>query len=237
MMVAMSPKTLFGFCAVLAILAAGTAALSELNQASGSTSVIWIMISRFVVVMAFGTFGLYAAQGSNLRGSVAATAEDAQSAFQDMINWGILPGLVLGVLNYLFFFRYRYSPFVAPRIRDMENFYDAFLLSLDSGLIEEAFFRLFVLSSMLFMFQHLYQKIKTIWPTLVFVLPRAMALVLSSLLFALAHNIYGFTAAFCGGLILGFIYLGGGIESSIAAHFAANFLFYTMSYVLPEILG
>ena len=39
------------------------------------------------------------------------------------------------------------------------------------------------------------------------------------------------------GLILGFIYLGGGIESSIAAHFAANFLFYTMSYVLPEILG
>jgi hypothetical protein len=81
MMGAMSPKTLFGFCAVLAISAAGTAALSELNQASGSTSVIWIMISRFVLVMAFGTFGLYAAQGSNLQGSVAATAEDAQSAF------------------------------------------------------------------------------------------------------------------------------------------------------------
>ena len=237
MMVAMSPKTLFGFCAVLAILAAGSAALSELNQASGSTSAIWTMISRFVVVMAFGTFGLHAAKDSDLRGSVATTADDVQSAFLAILNWGILPGLVLGVVNYLFFFRYRYSPFVAPRIREMDNFYDAFLLSLDSGVIEEVIYRLFILSSMLFMFQHLYQKIKPLWPTLVFVLPRTMALVLSSLLFALAHNIYGFTAAFCGGVILGFIYLGGGIESAIAAHFFANFLFYTMSYVLPGILG
>jgi membrane protease YdiL (CAAX protease family) len=49
--------------------------------------------------------------------------------------------------------------------------------------------------------------------------------------FGLAHGDYGFTAAFFGGMILGWIYLRSGVESSIAAHFAANFLFFTASYL------
>jgi membrane protease YdiL (CAAX protease family) len=56
-------------------------------------------------------------------------------------------------------------------------------------------------------------------------------LVLSSLLFALTHNYYGFTAAFFAGMLLGWIYLRGGIESAIAAHFSANFLFYSAAYL------
>jgi membrane protease YdiL (CAAX protease family) len=56
-------------------------------------------------------------------------------------------------------------------------------------------------------------------------------LVISSLLFAMVHNIYGFTAAFFGGVLLGIIYLRSGIESAIAAHFCANFLFFSASYL------
>ncbi len=231
MMVAMNPRTAFGFCAVLAVLAASVAVLSELNHESGSASLTWTMISRFVVVMAFGTFGIYSARESNLRGSIVVTSDDVPSALQDLINYGVLPGLVLGLINYLFFFRYRYSPFVVPRIREMESVYDSFIISLDSAFSEEVIYRLFIMSCLLYVLQQLYKKIRPTWPFLVSVLPSAMALVLSSLLFALAHNIYGFTAALLGGLLLGAIYLRSGIESAIAAHFGANFLFFSAVYL------
>ena len=230
-MVSMSPRTAFGFCAILAIFAAGVAVLSELNHGSGSASLISTMISRFVVVMAFGAFGIYSARESELRGSILVTAEDVPSAVRDLINYGVLPGLVLGLINYFFFFTYRYSPFVVPRIRDMESVYDSFIISLDSAFFEEVGYRLFIMSCLVYVFRQLYRKIRFEWPRLVSILPNAMALVLSSVLFALAHNVYGFTAALLGGLFLGVIYLKSGVESAIAVHFGANFLFFSASYL------
>ncbi len=230
-MIAMSSRKVLGFCAALAILAGGSAVLSEVNHESGSTSLIGTMLSRFVVVMAFGTFGMYAAQESNLRGSILLTSDETGNTFRELVNYGVLPGVVLGLINYLFFFTYRYSSFVVPRIREMDDLYDSFIVSLDTGIVEEVLYRLFIMSCLLFLFQHLYRKIKPIQPVLVSILPRAMALVLTSLLFAMAHNIYGFTAAFVGGMFLGLIFFKGGIESAVAAHFVANFFFFSVSYL------
>lgn len=230
-MIAMSSRKVLGFCAALAILAGGSAVLSEVNHESGSTSLIETMLSRFVVVMAFGTFGMYAAQESNLRGSILLTSDETSNTFQELVNYGVLPGVVLGLINYLFFFTYRYSSFVVPRIREMDDLYDSFIVSLDTGIVEEVLYRLFIMSCLLFLFQHLYRKIKPIQPVLVSILPRAMALVLTALLFAMAHNIYGFTAAFVGGIFLGLIFFKGGIESAVAAHFVANFFFFSVSYL------
>ena len=230
-MIAMSSRKVLGFCAALAILAGGSAVLSEVNHESGSTSLIGTMLSRFVVVMAFGTFGMYAAQESNLRGSILLTSDETGNTFRELVNYGVLPGVVLGLINHLFFFTYRYSSFVVPRIREMDDLYDSFIVSLDTGIVEEVLYRLFIMSCLLFLFQHLYRKIKPIQPVLVSILPRAMALVLTSLLFAMAHNIYGFTAAFVGGMFLGLIFFKGGIESAVAAHFVANFFFFSVSYL------
>ena len=126
---------------------------------------------------------------------------------------------------------YRYSPLVASRIRDMKSVYDSFIISLDSGMAEEIVYRLFILSCFLFSFRHLYSRIAPIWPGVVSILPKALSVVLSSLLFAMVHNVYGFTAAFFGGMLLGLIYIQSGIESAIAAHFCANFLFFSASYL------
>ena len=234
MMVAMTPRKVLTFCLTLGVVAAGTAVLSEINNERGTSSLLWIMISRFGIVAIFAVFGMYAAEQSRLRGSVALTSNGMASTFQHVFNYGLLPGFIIGLINYLFFFINRYSPLVTPRIRDMENVYDSFLVSFDASLFEEVVYRLFIMSCFLYLFQHLYQNIKPVWPVLVSVLPRTMALVLSSLLFAVAHNVYGFTGAFCGGLMLGFIFLKSGIESAITAHFVANFLFYGVSYLSPE---
>jgi membrane protease YdiL (CAAX protease family) len=127
------------------------------------------------------------------------------------------------------FFRYRYSPLVAPEIRNMESVYDSFLISANSAILEEVLFRLFILSTVVLFVRQIYAKIFDVWPLLASLLPGLLALVVSSLLFAIAHNVSGFTAAFAGGLVLGSVYLKGGVESAIAAHFVANFLFFGAS--------
>jgi hypothetical protein len=189
------------------------------------------MISRFVVVLVFGTVGLFFARQSQLKGSLFINSEGPSFMLRDVAIYGVLPGLVLGLINYFFFYSYRYSPLVAPRIRDIDTIYDSFVVSLASGSVEEVVYRLFYLSCFLFFFQHVYARLTPLWPSVVSLLPKALALVMSALLFAMVHNIYGFTAAFFGGVLLGLIYLQSGIESAIAAHFCANFLFFSASYL------
>src|SRR5215471_21661516 len=231
MMVCMRLQKIMVITVVLALLTAVAAGLSVFDARYSVPSRTWTMITRFVEVLVFGSFGLAVARESQLQGSVFISFEDWSLTVRDIVNYGVLPGLVLGLINYFFFFTYRYSPLVVPRIRDMRSIYDSFVISLDSGMAEEIVYRLFILSCFLFSFRHLYARLAPLWPGVVAILPKALAVVLSSLLFAMAHNVYGFTAAFFGGVLLGLIYIQSGIESAIAAHFCANFLFFSASYL------
>src|SRR2546425_4616774 len=224
-------QKIIGVTVVVALLTAMAAGLAVLNTRNSVVSPTWTMISRFVVVLVFGSFGLAVARESQLQGSVFISVEEWSLTVRDIVNYGVLPGLVLGLINYFFFFTYRYSPLVASRIREMSSVYDSFVISLDSGMAEEIVYRLFILSCFLFSFRHLYSRLAPLWPGVVSVLPMALSVVLSSLLFALVHNVYSFTAAFFGGILLSFIYMKSGIESAIAAHFFANFLFFSASYL------
>jgi hypothetical protein len=231
MMWFMRPHKIMGIAVVLALLTAAAAGLSVLNSQNAGASPMWTMISRFVVALVFGSFGLAVARESQLKGSLFINSEEWSITLRDLLNYGVLPGLILGLINYLFFFEDRYTPFIRPRIRDMNSLYDSFIISLESGMIEEVLYRLFILSSFLFSFRHLYSRLAPLWPGAVAILPVVLSVVLSSLLFAMVHNVYGFTAAFFGGVLLGFIYLKSGIESAIAAHFCANFFFFSVSYL------
>src|SRR5262245_18085597 len=231
MMMGMRLQKIMVVTVVLALLTALAAGLYVLNARQSQATPTWTMITRFVVVLVIGSFGLAVARESKLRGSVFIGFEDWSLTVRDIVNYGVLPGLVLGLINYFFFFTYRYHPLVAPRIRDIQSVYDSFVISLYSGMAEEVVYRLFILSCFLFSFRHLYSRLAPLWPGVVAILPKALAVVLSSLLFAIVHNVYGFTAAFFGGMLLGLIYIHSGIESAIAAHFCANFLFFSASYL------
>lgn len=231
MIVVMRLHNILGIATVLAIVTAVAAGLSVMNTQDSEASPTWTMISRFVVVLVFGGFGLVVARESQLQGSLLINSEEWSLTLKDLLNYGVLPGLILGLINYFFFFEHRYSPYVPTRIRDISSLYDSFIISLESGFAEEVVYRLFIMSCFLFSFRHLYSSLKPVWPGAVAVLPIALSIVLSSLLFAMVHNVYGFTAAFFGGVLLGLIYLKGGIESAIAAHFCANFFFFSAVYL------
>src|SRR5947208_1873513 len=125
MMVGMRLQKIMGITLVLALVTAVAAGLSVLNARNSVTSPTWTIISRFVVVLVFGTFGLAVARESQLQGSLFFGSEDWSLTLRDILNYGVLPGLVLGLINYLFFFTYRYSPDVVPGIREMQSIYDS----------------------------------------------------------------------------------------------------------------
>src|SRR6267378_6769588 len=143
MMVSVRLQKIMAVTVVLALLTAMAAGLSVLNTRNSVVSPAWTMISRFIVVLVFGSFGLAVARESQLQGSLFISVEEWSLAVRDLVNYGVLPGLVLGLINFLFFFPYRYSPLVASRIRDMKSIYDSFIISLDSGMGEEIVYRLF----------------------------------------------------------------------------------------------
>jgi hypothetical protein len=223
-------RKLVAFSVVLALSTVAAAGLSAMNAAESQASA-WFMLERFVVILVFGAFGLIVAHECQLTGSLFVTSEEWSFAVRDVISYGVLPGLVLGLVNYFFFFEYRYMPHVMPRIREISSAYDSFTISLESAMAEEVIYRLFILSCLIFSFRQLYAKLKPLWPAAVAFLPMVLSLVLSSLLFGMVHDVYGFTAAFFGGMVLGLIYLKSGIESAIAAHFSANFLFFSAAYL------
>src|SRR5215469_7996868 len=137
MMVSMRLQKIMAITVVLALLTAMAAGLSVLNARNSVASPTWTMISRFVVILVFGTFGLAVARESQLQGSLLMNVEEWSLTIRDIVNFGVLPGLVLGLINYFFFFTYRYSTLVVARIRDMKSIYDSFLISFDSGMAEE----------------------------------------------------------------------------------------------------
>jgi hypothetical protein len=227
----MSPKAVVSFAVVLSVLAGGLAVLAEISHRTGSTALVWVMIARSAEVVFLALFGLYAARSSGLRGSVVLTADDRSAALLHVLKLGVLPGLVLGLINHLFFFYGRYSPLVQSRVRSIDTVWDAALVSADTSVLEEVTYRLFLISCLLFLLDHLYRNLK-LGPALAVQLPRALSILFSSLLFAFAHNVSGFTAALAGGVFLGVIYLMSGVESAIAAHFSANLFFFSAAYLV-----
>src|SRR5207244_2526906 len=100
-MVGMRLQKIMGITVVLALLTAVAAGLSAFPT--------WTIIARFIAVLVLGGFGLAVARESQLQGSLFIGFEEWSLTVRDIVNYGVLPGLVLGLINYFFFFPYRYS--------------------------------------------------------------------------------------------------------------------------------
>src|SRR3954468_18661806 len=100
------------FLIFLAVLTAAVAGLSTIGSGNPGVTAGWAATQRFVVVFVFAAMGLFIADKSQIHGSVIIASDDTATTIRDIVNFGILPGLVLGLINYFFFFAYRYSPYV-----------------------------------------------------------------------------------------------------------------------------
>ena len=148
-----------------------------------------------------------------------------------MLVYGGLAGIAMGLVYHRWYALYRFSARARPfRLRRMTTFYDSLILSLSAAVTEELVFRLLLFTSFLWILSWLFRPILTMnglnrWIPLVF------AVVFSSMLFGLVHGIYGFLFAFGAGATLCLIFLRGGLESAVLAHFLTNLVFFNLTYL------
>jgi len=160
--------------------------------------------------------------------------ERAESWFRKL-GWlavyGVLAGVAMGLLYHRLFAAYRFSPRVPFRLRSMETLSDAFILSLSAALTEEIVFRLLLFSSFLYTLGWLFRPILAMNAGLNRWIPLIFSIVFSALLFGYVHGVFGFLFAFGAGIWLCLIFLRGGLESAVLAHFLADFVFFSLTYL------
>jgi hypothetical protein len=76
----------------------------------------------------------------------------------DVFTFGVLPGTILGPINYYFFFGYRYGPLHAPTHQEPEHCLRLVPASLEIGITKELIYRLFFLSRILYTVKYLHRR-------------------------------------------------------------------------------
>jgi membrane protease YdiL (CAAX protease family) len=148
-----------------------------------------------------------------------------------MLVYGGLAGIAMGLAYHRWYALYRSGARVPFRLRRMTTFYDSVILSFSAAVTEELVFRLLLFTSFLWILGWLFQPILAINGGFNRWIPLVFAVVFSSLLFGLVHGVYGFLFAFAAGVTLCLIFLRGGLESAVLAHFLTNLVFFNLTYL------
>ncbi|MCI0626472.1 MAG: CPBP family intramembrane metalloprotease [Acidobacteria bacterium] len=171
------------------------------------------------------------AEQCKLEGFLVKRAGSRAKKFSLMLAYGVLAGLAMGLAYHRVFAAYRFTARVPLRLRRMSTFYDSLILSLSAAVTEELVFRLLLFSAFLWILSWLFQPIMAMNGGFNRWIPLVFSVVFSSLLFGFVHGAYGFLFAFAAGVSLCLIFLRGGLESAVIAHFLADLVFFNLTYL------
>lgn len=215
----------------LGLLSAVVLAASELNIPQGRPFSLSDFVQNILVYSACTLMALIFAEKSSLASFLLVKDISWFKKAATLLTYGGLPGLAMGVAYHRSFVAYRFSPYVPFRVRHMKTWYDSFILSLSAAITEELVFRLLLFTAFFHLLSRLFGPMMAINPWASRSIPLLFSWLLSSLLFGVVHGAYGFLFAFVAGLALCLIFLKGGLESAIAAHFLANVVFFQLTYL------
>jgi membrane protease YdiL (CAAX protease family) len=204
---------------------------------------IWLAVPRPVPLLAFTVgvigatvivaLGLEAARRLGKGAPLLSGRVPPAAAGRLLLSALALGAILGGVLLFVLIYAARFEPALAARLRARAGapLWMPFVLALESSILEELFFRLFLMSGLVWLFSRAWRN-----PPGDHAPNIGMALFLSSFAFAAAHvpawlaathanvPLIGGVLALNGlaGLVLGILYWRKGIEAAIFAHFAAD---------------
>ena len=157
-----------------------------------------------------------------------------QSRFSKLLTlllYGAVPGILIGLIYTKQFIPFRYSPRVPLWIRLIRSSYDTLIYSLRAAISEELVFRFLLFTGFLYILKKIFQPLIDHGHAIARWIPLLFSILISSLLFGIAHGLFGFANAFLASLVLSLCFLKGGLESAVLCHFIADFVFYNLVYL------
>jgi membrane protease YdiL (CAAX protease family) len=215
----------------LGLLSAMVLTASELNVFPERTFSPYDFLQNFFVYTACTLTALIFAEKVSLETFLLATRKSWLRKAGLLLGYGALTGVAMGLAYHGAFGAYRFSPRVPFRVQQMKTNYDNFILSLSAAITEEVVFRLLLFTGFFYVLDRLFRPLMSVNPGLSRPIPLLFSLVLSSLLFGAVHGAYGFLFAFVAGIALCLIFLRGGLESAIFAHFLTDVVFFRLTYL------
>ena len=143
----------------------------------------------------------------------------------------MLPGILIGLIYTKQSIPFRYSPRVPIWIRLIQSPYDSMIYSLRAAITEELVFRFLLFTGFLYILKRIFQPLIEHGLRMARWIPLLFSILISSLLFGIAHGLFGFSNAFLASLVLCICFVRGGLESAALCHFVADFVFYNLVYL------
>jgi len=195
---------------------------------------------QFSPVNLLQQFGLYAsccflalvfAQKVRFEGLLWKRPQSQFSKVLTLLLYGAVPGILIGLVYTRQFIPVRYSPRVPLWIRLIRSPYDSLIYSLRAAICEELVFRFLLFTGFLYILRRIFQPLVDHGHAIARWIPLLFSILISSLLFGIAHGLFGFASAFLASLVLCLCFVRGGLESAVLCHFIADFVFYNLVYL------
>jgi len=215
----------------LGLLSALTLMVAELRILKEQTLSLYDVVQNIFAYSACALLALIFGEKLGLESLLTLRRGSWPAKAWKLLCYGGLAGCVMGLAYHRAFLVYRFRPGVMFRTYHLRDWHDNFTLSLSAAVSEELVFRLLLLTAFLYLFQWLFRPMLGASSRIQSTIPGAFALISSSLLFGTVHGTFGFLFAFVAGMVLGIIFLRGGLESAILAHFVTDFAFFYWTYL------
>lgn len=224
-------RTAARHAAILGLLASFSQCLSDRNLQQSQDWPWWEFLRLFCLYASCAFLGAVFALKTGLQPFLANRPSAWLGKGRQLMIFGVIPGAAIGLSFHRMYAPFRFSPRIPLYLREMDSFYDSFVLSLRAAVTEELVFRFFLLAAFYYILSRMLQPLRDRGWTRLGWLAVLGAILLSAWLFGLIHGSFGFTTAFLAGVVFGGIFWRAGFEAALVSHFVTDFIFFNLTYV------
>jgi len=212
---------------VISVMGLFFTVLSDINLTTDSQTISFVNYLFYLIIYFFASFlGITASENIGVSPLIAIANFGVNKKLVRVLIFGIAAGILIGIINTIVLKQSLNSDNLPEWLFHFNSVYDTFILSARAAFMEEIIFRLFLFPGLAWVVLFFLRRIIKKENQRVLFVSIITGIIASSLLFGIMHG-SGFLYSSVIGIILCGIFVKGGLESTIIAHFTGNFMSFT----------
>ncbi len=216
---------------VIALMGLLFTVLSDINLTTDNQIISFVNYLFYLIIFLLAGFlGVTASENIWVSPLIVVANFEVKKKLIRVLIFGVVAGILIGIINTIVLKQSVDSDNLPDWLYHFNSVYDTYILSARAAFMEEIIFRLFLFSGISWGALFFLKRIIKIENQRVLLVSIITGIIASSLLFGLMHG-SGFLYSSVIGIILCGIFVKGGLESTIIAHFIGNFMSFTIVFL------